>query len=100
MQDAQDVQAAESFRQQAQLYQANVPLVLIPNASHDATAWRGALRPMFSWMTPQLTHQAQLADAALAKRQAQARAKASKRPHGAGTAPSPTSTVSPAQGGK
>ncbi len=100
-QDTQDVQAAESFRQQAQLYQANVPLVLIPNASHDATAWRGALRPMFSWMTPQLAHQAQLADAALAARQrAQARAKASKSPHGTGLTPGPTSTVSPARRGK
>ena len=60
--DTRDVQAAASFRQQVQLYQANVPLVLVPNATHNATAWRGALRPMFSWMTPQLTHQAQLAD--------------------------------------
>jgi S-formylglutathione hydrolase FrmB len=98
--DAQDVQAAESFRQEAQLYQANVPLVLVPNASHDATAWRGALRPMFSWMTPQLAHQAQLADAALAARaRAQARAKASKKPHAAVATVRPTSTV-PALRGK
>ena len=94
--DAQSVQASESFRQEAQLYQANVPLVLIPHASHDATAWRGALRPMFSWMTPQLAHQAQLADAALAAR---ARAQASKKPHAAVATVRPTSTV-PAQRGK
>jgi enterochelin esterase-like enzyme len=74
--DAQDVQTAESFRQQVQLYQANVPLVLVPNATHNATAWRGALRPLFSWMTPQLTHQAQFADEALAaSRRAKAKAK-------------------------
>lgn len=98
--DAQDVQAAESFRQEAQLYQANVPLVLVPNASHDATAWRGALRPMFSWMTPQLAHQAQLADAALAAQErAQTRAKAAKKPHAAVATVHPTSTV-PARRGK
>ena len=99
-QDAQDVQAAESFRQEVQLYQANVPLVLIPNASHDAIAWRGALRPMLGWMTPQLTHQAQLADAARAARErAQARAKARKGAHG-GVTPGPTSTAAPVRGGK
>ena len=98
--DGQDVQAAQNFRQKVQLYQANVPLVLIPNASHDATAWRGALGPMFSWMTPQLTHQAQLADAARAARErAQARAKDSKSAHG-GVTPSPTSTAAPGRGGK
>ena len=91
--DAQDVQAAENFRQEVQLYQASVPLVLVPNASHDATAWRGALRPMFSWMTPQLAHQAQLADAARAARErAQARAKAAKNRHGTGATPGPAST--------
>jgi S-formylglutathione hydrolase FrmB len=79
--DALDVRAAASFRQQLQLYQANVPLALVPNATHNATAWRGALRPMFSWMTPQLTHQAQLADEALAASQrAKAKAKAKSRP--------------------
>ena len=100
--DAQDVQAAENFRQEVQLYQASVPLVLIPNASHDATAWRGALRPMFSWMTPQLAHQAQLADAARAARErAQARAKAARNHQGAGATPGPlTSTAVPARSGK
>jgi enterochelin esterase-like enzyme len=67
-QDAGDVQAAESFKQEVQLYQANVPLVLIPGASHDAKAWRGAERPMFGWMTPQLAHQAALANQAIAAR--------------------------------
>lgn len=90
-QDAQDVQAAESFRQELQLYQANVPLIQVPNASHDATAWRGALRPMFSWMTPQLAHQADLANKALAaSERAKAKAKAK------GTAPAPSATRTPA----
>jgi enterochelin esterase-like enzyme len=77
-QDGQDVQAARSFRQELQLYQANVPLVLIPGASHDARAWREAERPMFRWMTPQLAHQAALADAALALRE---RASRSREPN-------------------
>ncbi|HEY0717672.1 MAG TPA: alpha/beta hydrolase-fold protein [Streptosporangiaceae bacterium] len=79
-QDAQDVQAAESFRQELQLYQPDVPLALIPGAGHDATAWRGAERPMFSWMTPQLARQAQLADAALAARERAAQTHARGRP--------------------
>jgi enterochelin esterase-like enzyme len=74
-QDKQDVQAAESFRQELQLYQADVPLILIPGASHDAKAWREAERPMFSWMTPRLAHQAALADAALAARERASRAR-------------------------
>ena len=61
---SRSVQAAESFRQELQLYQADVPLVLIPGASHDAKAWRDAERPMFAWMTPQLAHQASLASQA------------------------------------
>jgi enterochelin esterase-like enzyme len=77
--DAQDVQAAESFRQELQLHQSVVPLDLVPNGGHDATVWRSALRPMFSWMTPQLTLQAQRADAAAAARaRAQARAARAK----------------------
>jgi enterochelin esterase-like enzyme len=85
--DAQDVQAAESFRQELQLYQANVPLHLVPNSSHDANAWRGAERPMLSWMTPQLAHQAAEADAASAARQraeAAARARAKGKGNGKG----------------
>jgi enterochelin esterase-like enzyme len=74
--DGQDVQAAESFRQELQLYQANVPLVLIPGASHDARAWRRAEPPMFGWMTPQLAHQAALANASLAARERASRARA------------------------
>ncbi|HLH58048.1 MAG TPA: alpha/beta hydrolase-fold protein [Streptosporangiaceae bacterium] len=87
--DPQDVLAAENFKQELQLHQAVVPLVLIPGASHNATAWRGALRPMFIWMTPQLTLQAKRADAALAARQRAAeKARAKKGLH-----PRPTDTV-------
>ncbi len=75
--DGQDVAAAESFRQELQLRQSVVPMDLVPNGGHDATVWRGALRPMFSWMTPQLTVQAQRADAAAAAR-ARAEAKAAQ----------------------
>jgi enterochelin esterase-like enzyme len=68
-QDGPAVRAAESFRQELQLDQANVPLILIPGASHDAKAWRNAERPMFAWMTPQLARQATLANQALAARE-------------------------------
>jgi S-formylglutathione hydrolase FrmB len=89
--DAQDVQAAQSFRQQLQLYQANVPLDLIPDASHDATAWRGAERPMLSWMTPQLTKFAAANDAAAAARARAAKAaKAAKAKAAHQGAPVPT----------
>ncbi len=55
---------------------------------------------MLSWMTPQLTYQARVADAARAARErAQARARARKSVHG-GVTPSPTSTAAPARGGK
>jgi hypothetical protein len=67
-----------------------VPLDLVPNGGHDATVWRGALRPMFSWMTPQLTVQAQRADAAAAAR-ARAKARAARaKPH-----PAPVGRVIP-----
>jgi enterochelin esterase-like enzyme len=76
--DSQYVAAAESFRQELQLRQAVVPLVIIPG-KHDATAWRAALSPMLSWMTPQLDHQAKLANAALgASERAKAKANAQK----------------------
>jgi enterochelin esterase-like enzyme len=92
--DGQDVQAAESFRQELQLRQSVVPLDIVPNGGHDATVWRGALRPMFSWMTPQLTVQAQKADAAaaaLARQRARAAwARAHPRPAGRVT-PTPKS---------
>ena len=74
--DAPDVAAAESFRQELELRQAVVPLDIVPGA-HNATAWRAALGPMLTWMTPQLEHQANVANASLAASgRARARAKA------------------------
>jgi enterochelin esterase-like enzyme len=52
--DISDVRAAQNFRQELELRDANVPLVLIAGG-HQAKVWRGALTPMFEWMTPQLT---------------------------------------------
>jgi enterochelin esterase-like enzyme len=92
--DPQDVQAAESFKQEVQLHQAIVPLILVPGATHNATAWRGALRPMFIWMTPQLTHQAQLADAALAAKQ-RAEQKAKDKAKQKGLHPGPAGSEVP-----
>jgi hypothetical protein len=52
--DLGDVHAAETFKQELELRVGNVPLVLIAGG-HQAKVWRGALTPMFDWMTPQLT---------------------------------------------
>jgi len=93
--DAQDVQAAQSFAQQLSLYQPNVPVDLVPGASHDANAWRGAERPMLHWMTPQLELNAHKADTAIAAHQhalAEAKAKAAKAKTRGGK-PVPTPTV-------
>jgi enterochelin esterase-like enzyme len=52
--DQGDVQAAELFKQELVLRDADVPLVGIPGGGHQATVWRASLTPMFNWMTPQL----------------------------------------------
>jgi enterochelin esterase-like enzyme len=98
--DPQDVAAAESFQQELQLRQAQVPLYIAPNGAHTATVWRAALGPMLTWMTPQLDHQAKLADAALAASEgAQARAKAQKgaRSHGTPLGGVPGTVKNPAK---
>jgi enterochelin esterase-like enzyme len=88
--DAQDVQAAAGFRQEVQLYQANVPLDLVPKSSHDANAWRGAEHPMLHWMTPLLAKSAARADAAVAAKHRDDRVRASRhviiKPAATGTA--------------
>jgi enterochelin esterase-like enzyme len=71
--DPGDVTAAETFKQELQLREANVPLVLIAGG-HQAKVWRGALTPLFDWMTPQLT-------AAVATAERQAKAKERERLH-------------------
>jgi enterochelin esterase-like enzyme len=52
--DAGDVQAAETFKQELVLRDADVPLDIVPGGGHQATVWRAALTPMLEWMTPQL----------------------------------------------
>jgi enterochelin esterase-like enzyme len=52
--DAGDVQAAETFKQELVLRDADVPLDIVPGGGHQATVWRAALTPMLDWMTPQL----------------------------------------------
>jgi enterochelin esterase-like enzyme len=59
--DQGDVQAAELFRQELLLRDADVPLDIVPGGGHQATVWRAALTPMFDWMTPLLA--GQVADA-------------------------------------
>jgi enterochelin esterase-like enzyme len=66
--DIGDVRIAQTFRQELELRNTNVPLVLIPGG-HQAKVWRGALTPLFGWMTPQLT-----AAVAQAEQQAKERA--------------------------
>ncbi len=55
--DEGDVRAAELFRQELLLRDADVPLTIIPGGGHQATVWRAALTPMLDWMTPQLAEQ-------------------------------------------
>jgi len=59
--DIGDVRAAETFKQELELRVANVPLALI-SGGHQAKVWRGALNPLFDWMTPQLTAAVALAE--------------------------------------
>jgi enterochelin esterase-like enzyme len=55
--DAGDVQAAETFKQELVLRDADVPLDIIQGGGHQATVWRAALTPMLDWMTPQLAEE-------------------------------------------
>ncbi len=48
--DKADVAAAEYFWQELQIYQANVPLVLMPGL-HTMAVWRAEISPMLEWMT-------------------------------------------------
>ena len=67
--DAGDVQAAELFKQELQLRDADVPLDIIPGGGHQATVWRAALTPMLDWMTPQLAHEVAAAEWAAKQKQ-------------------------------
>jgi enterochelin esterase-like enzyme len=68
--DEGDVQAAETFKQELVLRDADVPLDIIPGGGHQATVWRAALTPMLDWMTPQLAtevHRLEIENAAHAR---------------------------------
>ena len=67
--DEGDVQAAELFRQELLLRDADVPLEIVPGGGHQATVWRAALTPMFDWMTPQLAKQVAIAEWAAKQQQ-------------------------------
>jgi enterochelin esterase-like enzyme len=60
--DEGDVQAAELFKQELLLRDADVPLDIVPGGGHQATVWRAALTPMLDWMTPQLAHEVAVAE--------------------------------------
>jgi enterochelin esterase-like enzyme len=65
--DKGDVEAAEQFRQLVSLRQVDVPLDLVPGG-HTGKAWRAALSPMLSWMTPLVAAEANAADQAAAQK--------------------------------
>lgn len=48
--DRTDVQSAEYFWQELQIYQASVPMILTPG-QHTMGVWREEIPPMLQWMT-------------------------------------------------
>jgi enterochelin esterase-like enzyme len=66
--DAEDVGAAQYFRQVLQTRMVNVPLMVVPGGGHQASVWRAALGPMLRWMTPQLAGVVKQADAAAVRK--------------------------------
>jgi hypothetical protein len=86
-----DVRDAQYFRQLLMTRVADVPLMIVPGAGHQALVWRAALTPMLEWMTFRLAREvehftqvaandhAQAAQAAQAAKAAAARAAASAR---------------------
>jgi enterochelin esterase-like enzyme len=83
--DDGDVQAAELFRQELLLRDADVPLDIIPGGGHQAMVWRAALTPMLDWMTPQLANQVRIDEWAAKQDQAHKAVK----PHVVTKKPSP-----------
>jgi enterochelin esterase-like enzyme len=89
-QDAADVSAAASFRQQLlarQLLQTRellqtglppIPFLTVPGGGHQGSVWRTALGPMLAWMTPRLAESAARADAAAARAAAERKAHPAK----------------------
>jgi enterochelin esterase-like enzyme len=93
-QDKGDVQAAQEFSQLLSIRQIDVPLDIVPGG-HTGEAWRAALSPMLSWMTPQLAQQVTIAEQAAAHAAHTARAKAKVKPHA-----SPARSTPPARRAK
>src|SRR5450755_654196 len=56
--DQLDVTDAEFFRQDLQLRQANVPLMLTAGGGHDMATWRAEVPRMLRWMTQALARAA------------------------------------------
>jgi len=82
-----DVSGAEYFRQLLMTRVADVPIMIVRGAGHQAVVWRAALAPMLKWMTLRLAGEVQhftqvaahQADVARAAKAAHARAAASAR---------------------
>jgi enterochelin esterase-like enzyme len=83
-----DVRDAQYFRQLLMTRVADVPLMIVPGAGHQALVWRAALTPMLEWMTFRLAREVEHftqvaannhAQAAQAAKAAAARAAASAR---------------------
>ena len=86
--DEGDVQAAELFKQELLLRDADVPLDIVPGGGHQAMVWRAALTPMFDWMTPQLAKHVATAEWAARQHKADQAHKAVK-PHVVTKKPAP-----------
>jgi S-formylglutathione hydrolase FrmB len=87
--DAEDVGAAQYFRQVLQTRMVNVPLMVVPGGGHQASVWRAALGPMLSWMTRPLAGVVKQTDATAA-----ARAAAARKAHHGKPRPPHTATAS------
>ncbi len=72
-----DVAAAETFWQELQLHQADVPLALTHGEGHNMGTWRKEVPSMLAWMTPRMVEAAK--KEAAAKHQPGARSSASPR---------------------
>ena len=90
--DESDVQAAETFKQELVLRDADVPLDIVPGGGHQASVWRAALTPMLDWMTPQLAQEVQQIEREkAAQRQGGRQASPQARHEGQGEVADPTS---------
>jgi len=97
--DQFDVNAAATFRQLLLTRVADVPIMTVSGAGHQALVWRSALTPMLTWMTDGLAWQVQHFAEIAANQKARAakeRAAAAAGAHLPKPAHSPKPTHSPA----